>query len=339
MWWQVLLAVASSAGAARAEELPLDAYRLAWVRGDGAETCPGEAELEARVTARLGRRPFSESAPRVIEGTVSREGDAWHATLRVRDAHGALVGGREFDLEGPDCGAISAATTLAVVLTIDPNAPVLAGEIPTASFPVAAVIPTARPPAAATDAVPPVAPGSRAEAVTCPQCQPAKPGVRMDAAAVVAAGVLPSVAFGAALDALVPAGPGALLFGARFLPDVNTSDGHLGLSLVTAELGYCGGWALGPTELDVCGAVEAGAVRALARDLTPVDPGNYPWVAMHAGPRWVVPARSGAAVELGVFALVPFTRQVFHVDSADATTFQTSAVSVLATVGIRLGGR
>ena len=131
VWWQVGLVIASSAGEARAEEPPApDVYRLAWVRGDGAEMCPAEAELEERVTARLGRRAFSETASRVIEGTVTRHGDAWHASIRVRDARGALGGARDFDLQAPDCTALSAATTLAVVLTIDPNAPLVASEIP-----------------------------------------------------------------------------------------------------------------------------------------------------------------------------------------------------------------
>lgn len=324
---------------ARAEEPgSADVYRLAWVRGDGAETCPAEPELEEHVTARLGRRAFSETASRVIEGTVTRSGDAWHAAIRVRDAQGALAGGRDFDLEGPDCSALSAATTLAIVLAIDPNAPVLASEIPTASFPVATANLTT-PPVART---PPVAPPPSAavpRAAACPACQRPEPPVRFDGAGVVGVGVLPKAAFGAQVDGLVPLGPGALTLGMRFLPDVSTSDGHLGVSLVTGAVGYCGGWPLGPSELDVCAALEAGAIRALAHDLTPVEPGNYAWSAVQAGPRWVIPARSAAAVEVGVFALVPFTRQHFEVAAEGASTFTTNAVSLLATLGLRLGGR
>src|SRR5688500_9055900 len=49
-----------------------ESYSLAWVRDDGAESCPTGRELARDVTLRLGRSPFDETAPRSIEIRVER---------------------------------------------------------------------------------------------------------------------------------------------------------------------------------------------------------------------------------------------------------------------------
>lgn len=323
---------ASRAGA----EAPVETYRLAWVRGDGAEACPSETDLAGYVAARLQRQPFADTAPRTIEGSVTREGDTWRASLRVRDEHGRGIGSRDFETVGDDCGALAAAATLAVVLTIDPSVSLTASEIPSASFPLAAPAEPVPARAASAETRPTEAPTPERTTPACALSRTPERRATVSAAAVLSAGVLPEVAFGAALEARVPKGPIDFVLGMRLLPSATSEDGHLGVNLMTGQLGAYRGFRTGSVELGLAGSLEAGVLTLVARDLTPVDPGPYPWVALQAGPRGVWPADAPVALELGALALVPFTRQQFRVEGAVATPFQTNAVSFIASAGVRL---
>src|SRR5690348_4148994 len=70
-------------------------YRLSWVRGKGAEECPSAGQLAEAVRQRLGRDPFSNDAPRDIEGNVARVDDVWQARLNVLGPDGAVLGSRD----------------------------------------------------------------------------------------------------------------------------------------------------------------------------------------------------------------------------------------------------
>jgi hypothetical protein len=97
-------------------------FRLSWVRGEGAGSCPDAATIASRAAERLGRNPFSETATQSIEGSVVGEGDELKAELRVRDEMGVARGRREIRAKGADCVELADAVVLAVVLAIDPNA-------------------------------------------------------------------------------------------------------------------------------------------------------------------------------------------------------------------------
>jgi len=318
-----------------------DTYRLAWTRGDGAGACPSEADLARAVETRLRRKPFADTAQRTIEGTVTHAGTSWHAELRVRDERGIVVGSRTLETTGDDCTTLAAETTLAVVLTIDPNAPLVepsaaengAATKPAASATVETPCPAAPVATACPKEAPPPPPSAPPE---CPACRTGKSHVAVALSAVGALGLLPKAAFGAELDAHYEFDGAEAALGLRALPGANTSDGHLGIGLGTASAAGCADVTAGSGVLALCAGAEAGYVTAVALNLTPVRPGNYPWFALAAGPRLVLP-RGPLGFELGVQAIVPLTRQRFVVQAPETVGFQTSSLGGVLTLGIRAG--
>src|SRR5687767_9809216 len=69
-------------------------YSLAWVRDDGAESCPTGRELAKDVTARLGRSPFNENADRSIEIRVERTATGFRSRVHVLASDGHVLGRR-----------------------------------------------------------------------------------------------------------------------------------------------------------------------------------------------------------------------------------------------------
>jgi hypothetical protein len=315
-----------------------DTYRLAWSRAEGAEACLTETELADRVRGRLGREPFDDRAERTIEGQVGLGSEGFLAKLVIRAADSTVLGRRTIETRGADCAALGQAVTLAVVLTIDPDAPLdAAGEPPPAAAPA---LREAAPPPASPKAVPPpepprVAPRPRpSEAPTASARSPARASI--GAGVVGALGLLPRAALGVELEGAFPAGSGVIV-GARVLPSVETGDGHLGIALTSGKLGWCGGMP-GLLPVSLCGALEAGVTSVVARDLVPVSPGDYPYLALAAGARLVLPPRGPVAFQLGASALLPLYRQRFRVEGGNARDFQASPLGGLLTLGLRLGG-
>src|SRR5262252_1008533 len=72
-------------------------FRLSFVRGERTEACFEQKELAARVSARLGKDPFSNEAPRSIEAVIARDDAGWTARIFVRAASGELVGSRTLE--------------------------------------------------------------------------------------------------------------------------------------------------------------------------------------------------------------------------------------------------
>src|SRR6185369_12385369 len=107
--------------AARADQAP-GAVELAWVRAEGAESCPAGPVIERDVAERLGHNPFVSGALQRIEGMVLRREPLWVARFYVRDRTGALVGSREISSEATGCEPVSNAIALALALAIDPEA-------------------------------------------------------------------------------------------------------------------------------------------------------------------------------------------------------------------------
>jgi hypothetical protein len=334
----VTVVVASISGSrlARADE----PYRLSWSRAEGAEACLSESELSGRVRSRLGREPFDDRAERTIEGQVGLGASGgFLAKLVIRAADSTVLGRRTIETQGPDCGPLGQAVTLAVVLTIDPTAPLgdvessadtptplsPRPEIPVASARVknapAPVSPRRAPPPSAPVAHPPAAAPARAT---------------LGAGVVGALGLLPRAALGFELEGTYPA-PSGLLVGARMLPSVETSDGHLGVAVTSGKLGFCGGLPK-TTSLSLCGALEAGVTSVVARDLVPVSPGDYPFLALAAGARFVLPSPGPLGLQVGAWALLPLYTPRFQVRAANARDFQASQVAGMLSLGVRLGG-
>jgi hypothetical protein len=334
----VTVVTASMAGSrlARADE----PYRLSWSRAEGAEACLSESELSQRVRSRLGREPFDESAERSIEGQVGLgSSGGFLAKLVIRAADSTVLGRRTIETRGPDCGPLGQAVTLAVVLTIDPTAPLdgveSSADTPAAVSPrpelpaVSARVHSAPAPVAPKPAPPPSVPMARP-----PGAAPAR--ATLGAGIVGALGLLPRAALGFELEGTYPA-PRGFLVGARMLPSVETSDGHLGVAVTSGKLGFCGGIAP-MNSLSLCGAIEAGVTSVVARDLVPVSPGDYPFFALATGARFVMPSGGPLGLQVGAWALLPLYTPRFQVRAANARDFQASGLAGVLSLGVRLGG-
>jgi hypothetical protein len=313
-------------GAPAAHAQRNDTFRFAWVRGAAAEHCPSEREMTERVKVRLGRDPFDDAAPRVIEGSVTRADGQWLLELRVRDENGALLGERSLGTSGDDCTSLAEAGTLAVVLTIDPNA----SHDEAAARALAAPPPKPPLPAPAPPPCPPIP--KAAPPPPCPSC--AQPGVEisLSAHALGAAGSLPRVAAGVQLGGELGWRSVRFGAGAYFVPSVAHQGGHMSFGLTSAVLSGCAGIA-GPLEL--CGVVDAGVLRVSADVLAPVEPGEYPWLAAGLGPRVGFDAAENLRLELAGVVLAPLARHRFVVRGLNEE-FQASPVGGRLLLGARL---
>lgn len=342
-----LVALLGSASA-RAGDEANQLFRLAWVRSEGAEGCIDQPGLEAGVRARLGREPFASAAPASIEGEVGRFADAWRAKLRVRDGGGALLGQRALEIRGDDCAQLSEAIVLAVALTIDPNAPTQASSPPSPIVTSPIVAQPSAPPLANAVATQPegapelgcpvVAPRGEASAVSaCPPLT-APSSFGLTARALGAVRVLPGLAPGAALVAGFGRPPLRWTVGMSWLPETTTSDGTFSFGLTAANAGACFEFTPAPdAQAGLCADVEAGAIHALARKLEPLDPGDTPWLALRAGPRFAWQFVSPFLLELGALAVAPLIRPEFAVRGVQEPVFESGQLGVVAFFGVGVG--
>lgn len=303
-----------------------DTFRFAWVRGGDAERCPSEREIAERVRARLGRDPFDDAAARVIEGSVTHENGQWRLELRVRDEDGALLGERALGSSGDDCTSLADAGTLAVVLTIDPNASLDEAATRTLAEPP----PKPAPPAPAPAPCPP--PPKPPAPPPCPRCEEPAVEASVAAHALVIAGSLPRLTPGAQVGGELAWNSARFGAGIYFQPAVTNDAGHITLGLTAAVISSC--IAIGRT-LELCGLFDAGVLRVSAEELAPVNPGQYPWLALGLGPRVGFDVTKNLRLELAGFAVVPLARHEFVVRGRDET-FQASPIGVRWLLGARL---
>jgi hypothetical protein len=301
---------------AAAEEL--STFRLSWLRGEGAESCPSAQELERAVQSRLGRDPFAENAEQAIEASVARSGDAtWHIQIRVRDAGGKKMGSRELDTEASDCRAIADALALAVALAIDPDA-----ELGPPPPPLARVEPATVPPKApAACPAPPACPGPAP--CRCPPPTRATVHATFTGRALLAGGILPGVASGAGMSGDLAISRWHATLGFYWLAETKARGFAFGLS--AASVGGCvDAIRSESTTLGLCTGVQFGAMHSVVRDpnLRPDGPGERLWVALEFGPRlsWRGPGPFYA--ELGGSLLAPLTRPAFGVRLEPNPRFQ-----------------
>lgn len=191
------------AAVTRAADAPLEPSTLRWVRAPGAESCPEEADMVRAVDRRLGRSAFvpAEQAQLALE-TVIEPAPAGGFRARITLVRGdATVGQRELESAEPDCAALAEKVALALALTIDPDAPLEAPEQsssePEPPPPPPPVVPPPRPVAAPSAPPPPAPPPPKADPLE----------IEAEAAAVIATGIVP------------PLAPGAALRGRLFLPE------------------------------------------------------------------------------------------------------------------------
>jgi len=135
--------VAALAVSVPARAAPPATARLAYVRGHGAERCPGDATLRGAVAERLGYDPFRDDAPRLIAARVEQVGGALGGEVTLYDPAGKVAGTRKLVAANDDCADLVATMALAISIAVDPD--VLFRPAPVARPPRAPDPPSASP--------------------------------------------------------------------------------------------------------------------------------------------------------------------------------------------------
>jgi hypothetical protein len=148
--------------------------------------------------------------------------------------------------------------------------------------------------------------------------------VEFEARALIAFGVLPKVAPGAAVAGSFGADWLRMTAGLSLLPETTTSDGQFAFGLTAGSIGACSGRRLLPyLETSLCAELELGAMHAVLRDasqLEPLDPGEHLWAAFGLGPR-VAFTRRPFVLAVGAQLVIPFFHNEFAVQGHDQPIF------------------
>lgn len=308
--------------------------KLVYARGDGAASCPTEAELRESVAARLGYDPFSTDATTTTRVTLWRDGGKLVARIERADQDGATTGARSLDSEANDCAELASATTFAVAIALDPTSFARPSAVPA---PPTAQVTTPPPPPPPLPSPPPPPPAPAPP----PAVPPAPPPERREgtsfffgAAGHAAFLAAPSVAPGLAAHAGFRHGAFSLQGEGRFdLPVEGAAErgaGTVESALVLGELVPCG--HLGPAGF--CGVVAMGALRGKGDDVARPRTDTTFFFAL--GPR--AEAEWRPLGPLGLFAygevLANATRTTLELDGVEA--YQTPLISVLLGLGARI---
>ena len=348
--WLVGVAIAgllTNARAAHAEPEGAETVRLVWIRGPGADACQDRVALTEHVDARLGRRVFSDSARRSIEGFVQREGDRWVVHVYARDADGRLTGARDLANNAVDCTGLDAAVTLAVALVIDPAAALARPKDAVSVARAQAAEALVRPPP------PPPAPPEMRPAAPCPLPSPTpvprpavaptvpprpSPGDRviLTGQVLVTAGLVPGAAPGFAISADVPVHAWLdVTTGAFFLPEARTASGDFGFGLTAAWAGVCAvPWRDSRVALSLCGDLEVGAIHAVVYAFEPTQPGDRVWSGAEGAARLRFRVLGPVVVVAGLGLVVPLTRQPFIVQGQANAVFQEYPVAAVGFIAL-----
>jgi hypothetical protein len=326
-----LALVLTGARTVRADSPPLPQVRLIWVRGEGTDRCNDGASIASRVSQRLGRSVFSDSALARIEGVIEREGAQWRAHLYMRGADGRLEGVRHLTSDAPDCNALDAAAMLAVALTIDPEAALR-------PLPSPAAAPSSN--GSAGDSQQAAAPVVAAATPVTLNERPRREDVELSVDAIASLGLLPKTSAGMSLSLGVEVARSTeVTAGALYLPEVHTDDGNFAFGLTAGWAGACVLPVKAPgARLSLCGMGLLGAIHSVVLAFEPTNPGERFWVAAALSARVRVRVAGPVIVDVGGDAIAPVIRDRFLVRNRPGTVFQEAPIvgTVFAGLGVEI---
>lgn len=304
-----LIILAGGPGVAHAEA---HRTRLEWTRGEGAEGCIDADALQRLVEARLGRAVFSEEAPLLVHGAISREAGRFHVEVELV-YEGQRIGLRTLDSERARCRSLDDSLAVIVALLVEASddmiadaAPVVAAETPQPVEEPATValhIPEEPTPEAPSSALPLV--------------------LTMGLGAWGAIDALPDPALGIYGLVELRLQPWSLRLEGAYVPEqTRTLEANRAASLGLAW----GGLALCVDtpitefwEAGGCLHVRAGALSGRGMGFDESASGTIPWLAASASAHTRVRIIGPLAIALDVGLDVPLLRQRFVIDSGGAT--------------------
>jgi len=268
------------------------------------------------VRERAGRDPFAADAAASAEALVEREAGRWRARLLLRDAAGAVLLRREFDDASEGCAAVASAVAVSVAFALGPAPPA----------PAAPVAPP-RPPEVAPRPVPPAAP----VAPVAPRPVPRR--ARLVASVEALWGPLPDLSASVALQAdVLLTRRWAVSLGAALSPERRVDTWAFGLTRFAASACF----RAHPhrrVELAPCAGVTVGLVHAVTFGPAPVEPGNYPWLAVLLEGRAVARVAGPVVAQAALGGAWAPLRQDFVVLPSSRSAFTQSTLAAWASVG------
>ncbi|MBK8257205.1 MAG: hypothetical protein IPK82_31595 [Polyangiaceae bacterium] len=244
---------------------------LSVTRASGAEQCLTSIDLIRSVEGRLGKDVFNmpSMAEMVVEAHLqpTESNAGFRADLTVVDPQGKILGTRRLERAGDNCRAMDEEISLTVALLIDPEAALNPGP---ASHPPPVVVSQVAPPSPSPSPCPPLPPSIPANSpATSPPAilTPSRSWqITLLFGAVLGFGILPDVAVGANLRALIsPPRIFPFQIGAGVWSPSTASFSEAGAKFfsATATVLGCPLWG---TKFGfgyvACAGVEAGAIRA-----------------------------------------------------------------------------
>lgn len=298
--------------------------KLVYVRGAGADACPGEAELRKAVATRIGYDPFFPAAQKTVIAQVTRTAAGYHGKVQIVGDDGKVRGERDLASKGDDCGEIVSTIALAVSIALDD----LDEAAPAAAPPPA-------PPEPAVAAPPPSRPAAIEPPAPPPPKAPPRRQVELGASVgpVVSTGTAPAASVGASLAATL--GYGILGLRLDLRGELPSSGGIRpnGLVSTSTVLGALSGCLRGKVPF---GCVGAGYGVLVSRTEGITRP------ASDSGALVVLLATGGADFALGrILYLEPFVEGALNLAPNRIEVDGSGVFSlpvVAGTLGLHLGG-
>jgi hypothetical protein len=327
-------ALALVVGAPAASASP--SAKLTYLRAEGAERCPDEAELKRAVAARLGYDVFFPWAKTTVVVEITRAPKGFHGAVKFVDARGVVKGQRALDSKSDDCADVVRALALTVSIAIDDFG---LDDVPKpAPAPEPAPVPEPEPePEPAPEPAPSPAPAPEPAPAPAPvsATPPRRTELALWVAPTVSFGVAPAAAVGAHVDVDVRRGP--LSIGLEARADLPSSaaapqGGRVSTHLLLASVVPCVR-ALAP--LALCAVGSFGDFFESGAGLAAPSSGSAPFAAVGGRVAAFIPVTDRLFVATHVDVLAALTRHVVQIDDAEA--FHVPPAS--ATLGLGAGAR
>ncbi len=309
---------------AEAAEPERPSYRLLWVRGDEASSCPSPSAVARGVEERLGYDPFREDARATIEAHVDRSGGVWTVTLRLPgDGQDAV---KRYESPSADCNAVAQAAELAIGLAIKTHEDARVEDVPAAAA------------STGTRETPPAKPCEQKPDAPAPKPAPLPLEGLVAVSGTGTVGLLPRAAIGLDIHGLVRLQRGAYMsMGMSHFPEVTADDPSFRLGSTLARLGAC----VDPTgsarpRLVGCAHGELGNTVVVVRELTPTAPGSRVFGALSAGLLFVQPWRPFALL-VEAEAMVPVPAYDFSLAGTGRTIYSSPFITGFFRVGLGFG--
>ncbi len=290
--------------------------RFVWQRDFGAEMCDSGDRLRDKVSAILGRDPFSGVDAPEFRGTIQRDAEMLTARLWLRERDGSETSrelrspiGSDPDTSARDCAALTDAVALALALSLDRHAPS-----------------AARP--------------RRQRAAAAPPAELADRGVlherasRPPRAAVFAEagwrlGLLPRAAAGLGVTVRYWLGARfAVTAGGEWLP-AQSERGQFSVALTTAKVGVCAEVYQTPS-FGILGCTEpmAGALQVENEAGAVADAGSHAWFGLGLNGRLRTRLSSTWGAEFALGSVVPARRPVYETLACPLVGFQQPSATL-----------